>query len=60
MFGVLGKMLAFEACFAGGLWLLGKAAPELKQQAADAAKAKLQEIDPELVQQFAQLSQRAQ
>lgn len=44
MFGVLGKMLAFEACFAGGLWLLGKAAPELKQQAEELAKQKAEEL----------------
>lgn len=57
MFGVLGKMLAFEACFAGGLWLLGKAAPELKQQAEDAAKSQLQNINPELADQLEQLQQ---
>lgn len=54
---VLGKMLVFEGCFAGGMWLLAKLAPELKQRAESAAKAQLEDLSPELAQQLEEVSQ---
>ena len=57
MIRALGKMLMLEGLFAGALVLLGKAAPELKQQAEQAAKAKLQEVNPELAEQLEQLQE---
>lgn len=54
---MIGKALAFEACFAGGLWLLGKLAPKVKQQLEQAAKDQLREANPELADQLEQLHQ---
>ena len=50
-------MLVFESCFAGGMWLLAKVAPELKQRAELIAKRQLQEAAPELAEQLEEVSQ---
>jgi hypothetical protein len=55
---LFGRMLAFEACCAGGLWLLGKVAPEFKQQLEQSAKEQLREVNPELADQINQLQVR--
>lgn len=54
---MIGKALAFEACCAGGLWLLGKLVPEVKQQLEQAAKDQLRDANPELADQLDQLQQ---
>jgi hypothetical protein len=53
----LGHMLAFEAIGAASLWLLGKVAPELKQQAEQELNAQLAAANPELAEQLEQLEQ---
>lgn len=57
MLRVLGRMLAFEGLCAAALFALGKVAPELKQTAEDAAKARLRETNPEVAEQLEQLQE---